>query len=87
MLKVQTLKEKKRHYEAVLRQEPDGLDDEFATLEFLSQELQMKQKHSISKSGIENRDIAEFELQCPGFFTFAVVPHFFFNLSDEYIIT
>lgn len=42
VLKVRALKEKKRHYEAVLRQELDGLDEEFTTLEFLSQELQAR---------------------------------------------
>lgn len=42
VLKVRALKEKKLHYEQVLRHELDGLDDEFATLEFLSQELQVR---------------------------------------------
>ena len=41
-LKVRGLEEKKRHYEQVLRQELTGLDDEFATLKFLSQELQAR---------------------------------------------
>lgn len=42
VLKIQALEEKKRHYEGVLRRELDGLDDEFATLKFLSQELQVR---------------------------------------------
>ncbi len=42
MLKIQALEEKKRHYEQVLRRELDGLDDEFSTLKFLSQELQVR---------------------------------------------
>lgn len=42
VLKIQSLEEKKKHYEQVLRQELDGLDDEFATLKFLSQELQVR---------------------------------------------
>jgi len=42
VLKVRGLEEKKKHYEQVLRRELDGLDDEFATLKFLSQELQVR---------------------------------------------
>ena len=42
VLKIQALEEKKKHYEEVLRRELDGLDDEFATLKFLGQELQMR---------------------------------------------
>lgn len=42
MLKIQALEEKKRHYEQVLRRELDGLDDEFSTLKFLAQELQVR---------------------------------------------
>lgn len=42
VLKIQALEEKKRHYEQVLRRELDGLDDEFSTLKFLSQELQVR---------------------------------------------
>ncbi len=45
VLKIQTLEEKKRHYEQVLRRELDGLDDEFSTLQFLSQELQVRAKN------------------------------------------
>jgi len=45
VLKVQALEEKKRHYEQVLRQELDGLDDEFTTLKFLSQELQARSRN------------------------------------------
>ena len=45
VLKIQALEEKKRHYEGVLRRELDGLDDEFATLKFLSQELQVRANH------------------------------------------
>ena len=39
--KISTL-EKKRHYEEILRRELDGLDDEFETLKFLSQELSIR---------------------------------------------
>lgn len=42
VLKIQALEEKKRHYEQVLRRELDGLDDEFSTLKFLAQELQVR---------------------------------------------
>lgn len=42
VLKIQALEEKKKHYEEVLRRELDGLDDEFSTLKFLGQELQMR---------------------------------------------
>ncbi len=42
VLKIQGLEEKKKHYEQVLRRELDGLDDEFSTLKFLAQELQMR---------------------------------------------
>jgi len=42
VLKVQALEEKKKHYEKVLRRELDGLDDEFGTLKFLAQELQVR---------------------------------------------
>lgn len=42
VLKIQALEQKKRHYEQVLRRELDGLDDEFTTLKFLSQELQAR---------------------------------------------
>ena len=42
VLKIQALEEKKKHYEGVLRRELDGLDDEFAMLKFLSQELQVR---------------------------------------------
>ena len=42
VLKILALEEKKRHYEQVLRRELDGLDDEFSTLKFLSQELQVR---------------------------------------------
>ena len=44
VLKIQGREEKKRHYEQVLRRELDGLDDEFSTLKFLSQELQMRSR-------------------------------------------
>lgn len=40
--KITLLEEKKRHYEEVLRRELDGLDDEFDTLKFLSQELSIR---------------------------------------------
>lgn len=42
VLKVQALEERKRHYEEVLRQELNGLDDEFSTLKFMAQELQLR---------------------------------------------
>ena len=42
VLKVKGLEEKKKHYEQVLRRELDGLDDEFTTLKFLAQELQVR---------------------------------------------
>lgn len=42
VLKVQALEERKRHYESVLQQELDGLDEEFSTLKFLAQELQVR---------------------------------------------
>ena len=42
VLKIQALEEKKKHYEDVLRRELDGLDDEFSTLQFLGQELQIR---------------------------------------------
>lgn len=42
VLKVKGLEEKKKHYEAVLQRELDGLDDEFGTLKFLAQELQVR---------------------------------------------
>lgn len=42
VLKIQALEERKRHYEDVLRQELNGLDDEFSTLKFMAQELQLR---------------------------------------------
>jgi len=42
VLKVKGLEEKKQHYEKVLQRELDGLDDEFGTLKFLAQELQVR---------------------------------------------
>lgn len=42
VLKVQALEGRKRHYEEILRQELSGLDDEFSTLKFLAQELQIR---------------------------------------------
>jgi hypothetical protein len=42
VLKIQALEGKKQHYEEVLRRELDGLDDEFNTLKFLSQELSVR---------------------------------------------
>lgn len=42
VLKVQALEERKRHYEDVLRQELNGLDEEFSTLKFMAQELQLR---------------------------------------------
>lgn len=52
VLKVQALEEKKRHYEEVLRRELTGLDDEFKTLKFLSQEL------TVRAMGIRSRKAA-----------------------------
>ncbi|MPM36006.1 hypothetical protein SDC9_82601 [bioreactor metagenome] len=40
--KIQALETKKRHYEEVLRKELSGLDDEYETLRFLSQELSLR---------------------------------------------
>ena len=42
VLKIQGLEEKKKHYEQVLRRELDELDDEFTTLKFMAQELQVR---------------------------------------------
>ena len=42
VLKVKGLEEKKKHYEQVLQRELDGLGDEFNTLKFLAQELQVR---------------------------------------------
>ena len=52
VLKIANLEEKKRHYEQILQRELDGLDDEFATLKFLSQEL------SIRAMGLRNKRAA-----------------------------
>ena len=45
VLKIQGLEEKKKHYEQVLRRELDGLDDEFTTLKFMAQELQVRSQN------------------------------------------
>ena len=42
VVKIAALEEKKKHYEDILRRELDGLDDEFDTLKFLSQELSIR---------------------------------------------
>jgi len=42
VLKIRAPEGKKKHYEGVLRRELDGLDDEFNTLKFLAQELQVR---------------------------------------------
>ena len=42
VMKIAALEEKKRHYEAILRRELDGLDDEFGDLKLLSQELSIR---------------------------------------------
>jgi len=42
VMKIAALEEKKRHYEAILRRELDGLDDEFGDLKLLSQELTIR---------------------------------------------
>ncbi len=41
-MKIQALDEKKRHYEEVLRRELTGLDEEYAALRFLGQELSLR---------------------------------------------
>ncbi len=43
--KIESLEQKKRHYEEILRREIDGLDDEFETLRFLSQELSVRARN------------------------------------------
>lgn len=45
VVKIEALEQKKRHYEQVLRRELDGLDDEFSTLKFLSQELSARARN------------------------------------------
>lgn len=42
VLKIQALETKKRHYEEVLKRELSGLDEEYETLCFLSQELSLR---------------------------------------------
>lgn len=42
VLKIQALEMKKRHYEEVLKKELSGLDEEYETLRFLSQELSLR---------------------------------------------
>ena len=49
VMRIDSLEEKKRHYEAILRRELDGLDDEFEILRFLSQELSIRAKGLRSK--------------------------------------
>lgn len=49
--KISALEGKKRHYEDILRRELDGLDDEFDTLKFLSQELSIRAKGLRAKRG------------------------------------
>ena len=39
VLKIQAMEEKRKHYESVLHRELYELDDEFATLKFMSQEF------------------------------------------------
>ena len=63
VLKVRGLEEKKKHYEQVLQRELDGLDDEFNTLKFLAQELQVgriafdfKRQHRQYYCAINNTD-------------------------------
>jgi len=55
VVKVQALEEKKRHYEDILRQELDGLDDEFENLRFLSQELSVRARGLRFKQGQSRR--------------------------------
>ena len=42
--KITNLEQKKRHYEEILRRELNGLDEEFESLRFLSQELSLRAK-------------------------------------------
>lgn len=56
--KITTLEEKKHHYEDVLRRELDGLDDEFETLKFLSQELSIRSKKIRAQRGWTNQKCA-----------------------------
>ena len=42
VLRIQSLEEKKRRYEEILRRELDGLDEEFVALKMLSQELSIR---------------------------------------------
>ena len=43
--KISNLEEKKKHYEEILRRELTGLDDEFESLKFLSQELSVRARN------------------------------------------
>lgn len=42
VLHIQGLEQKKHHYEEILKRELHDVDDEFSTLRFLSQELQIR---------------------------------------------
>lgn len=52
VLKIQSLEGKKQHYEDVLRRELDGLDDDFATLKLLSQELSFRAQTIRAKKAV-----------------------------------
>ena len=52
VVKIQTLEEKKRRYEDILRRELSGLDEEFESLRLLSQELSLRAR------GIRSRKAA-----------------------------
>ena len=52
VVKIQTLEEKKRRYENILRRELSGLDEEFESLRLLSQELSLRAR------GIRSRKAA-----------------------------
>ena len=43
--KITNLEQKKRHYEEILRRELSGLDEEFESLRFLSQELSLRARN------------------------------------------
>lgn len=45
VVKIEALEQKKSHYEEVLRRELTGLDEDFSTLKFLSQELSVRSRN------------------------------------------
>ena len=42
VVKIESLEQKKREYEAILQRELNAIDDDFSTLNYLSQELQIR---------------------------------------------